>query len=78
MTPAVVAVGSNLERRRDTILAAVSALARLPRTRLVATSRLRETDPVDCAAGAPPFVIGACLIETELDPRELLAALAAI
>jgi 2-amino-4-hydroxy-6-hydroxymethyldihydropteridine diphosphokinase len=75
VTRALVALGANLGARRDTLRAAISALGRLPRTRLLATSALRETDPVDCAPGAPGFVNGACLLETELSPRELLEEL---
>jgi 2-amino-4-hydroxy-6-hydroxymethyldihydropteridine diphosphokinase len=75
VTRALVALGANLGARRDTLRAAIGDLASLPRTRLLATSALRETDPVGCAPGAPGFVNGACLLETELSPRELLAAL---
>ncbi len=78
MITAVIALGSNLGRRQDTLMAAVRAIARLPDTRLVATSRLRETDPVLCAAGAPDFLNGACRIETGLTARQLLDALLAI
>jgi 2-amino-4-hydroxy-6-hydroxymethyldihydropteridine diphosphokinase len=75
MTRALVALGANVGPRRDTLRAAIAGLARLPRTRLLATSALHETDPVGCAPGTPDFVNGACLLETELTPRELLAGL---
>jgi 2-amino-4-hydroxy-6-hydroxymethyldihydropteridine diphosphokinase len=75
VTRALVALGANLGARRDTLRAAIAALARLPGTRLLATSALRETDPLDCAPGAPGFVNGACLLETELPPRALLRSL---
>ena len=42
MTSALVALGSNIPPRRDTLLSAVTALARLPSTSVVATSTLRE------------------------------------
>ncbi|MHC5212053.1 MAG: 2-amino-4-hydroxy-6-hydroxymethyldihydropteridine diphosphokinase [Planctomycetota bacterium] len=75
MTRALVALGANLGPRRDTLRAAIAALAHLPGTQLLLTSALRETEPEDCAPGAPRFVNGACLLETELTPRELLAEL---
>jgi 2-amino-4-hydroxy-6-hydroxymethyldihydropteridine diphosphokinase len=78
VTPAIVALGSNIAPRRDTILSGVAALAHLPDTRLLATSALRETDPVDTPAGSGPFVNGACLLETTLAPRALLEGLLAI
>ncbi len=78
MTLALVALGSNISPRRRTLAAGVAELAALPGTAVLAVSELRETDPVECAAGAPVFVNGACLLETELSPRELLDALLAI
>jgi 2-amino-4-hydroxy-6-hydroxymethyldihydropteridine diphosphokinase len=78
MTAALVAIGSNIPPRREALRAGIAELAHLPRTRLLATSALRETDPVDCPPGSGPFVNGACLLETGLDARELLDALLAI
>lgn len=78
MTVALVALGSNLEPRRRHLLGAVAELAALPRTTVLATSSLIETRPVGCPAGSPAFLNGACLIETELSPRALLAGLQAI
>ncbi len=78
MTLALVGLGSNIEPRRDTIVAALAAVARLPDTRLLATSALRETAPVDCPAGSAAFINGACLLETSLAARELLRRLLAV
>jgi 2-amino-4-hydroxy-6-hydroxymethyldihydropteridine diphosphokinase len=75
VTTTIVAIGSNIPPRRQTLRDGIADLARLPRTRLLATSPLRESDPVDCPDGSGPFVNGACLLETELDAHELLAAL---
>jgi 2-amino-4-hydroxy-6-hydroxymethyldihydropteridine diphosphokinase len=75
VTRALVALGSNLEPRRERLLAAVRALGALPGTRLLATSTLRDTAPVDCPPGSGPFLNGACLLETELPPRALLREL---
>ena len=46
-TRAIVSLGSNLEPRATYLAKAVRALARLPMTRLVKTSSVLETDPVD-------------------------------
>lgn len=78
MTSAIIAIGSNIPPRRETLRSGIVALARLPDTRLLATSALRETDPVDCTPGSGRFVNGACLLETGLDARALLEALLAI
>jgi 2-amino-4-hydroxy-6-hydroxymethyldihydropteridine diphosphokinase len=78
MTVALVALGSNLEPRRRHLLGAVAELAQLPRTQVLATSTLIETPPIGCPPGSPPFLNGACLLETELSPRALLAGLQSI
>ena len=72
MTVAYVGVGSNLGDREATIRAAISALPGV-----VAVSQLRETDPVGIIE-QPAFLNGAVALETELSPRQLLAALLAI
>jgi 2-amino-4-hydroxy-6-hydroxymethyldihydropteridine diphosphokinase len=72
---ALVALGSNVEPRREHLAGALAALAALPGTRLLAASRLHETAPVDCPPGSGPFLNAAALLETELPPRALLAAL---
>jgi pantoate--beta-alanine ligase len=78
MTAALVALGSNLGDRRENLRRAVEQLAATPGVRVVAHSRWRETSPV----GGPPdqgnFFNGAALLETTLEPAELLAALLAI
>ena len=78
MSAALVALGSNLEPRREHLARALRELAALPRTQLVASSSLRETAPVDCPPGSGAFLNGVALLETELPPRALLAALQAI
>ncbi len=75
MTRALVALGSNVPPRRATLRAALADLGRLPGTALLAASTLRETEPEDCPPGSGPFLNGACLLETSLAPRDLLAAL---
>lgn len=78
MTHALVALGSNLGDRHAACTAALRALARLPGTRLVSSSALRETAPIDAPPGSPDFLNGVALLDTELSPRELLDALVAI
>ncbi len=72
MTVAYVGVGSNLGDREGAIRAAIAALPGV-----VAVSELRETDPVGVIE-QPAFLNGAVALETELSPRQLLAALLAI
>ncbi|RYE84870.1 MAG: 2-amino-4-hydroxy-6-hydroxymethyldihydropteridine diphosphokinase, partial [Myxococcales bacterium] len=73
----VVALGTNLGDRHGHLAAAAAAIDALPGTRLLARSRLRETDPV---GGPPqgPFLNGAVLLATTLPPLDLLAHLLAI
>ena len=75
MTAALVALGSNIEPREAHLAAAVEELGRIARTRVVAESELHATAPVDCPPGSGPFLNAAVLLETELAPRALLAAL---
>lgn len=54
---------------------ALAALDALPRTRLVRSSRLYETEPVGGPPGQGEYLNGAALLETELGAVELLAEL---
>jgi dihydroneopterin aldolase/2-amino-4-hydroxy-6-hydroxymethyldihydropteridine diphosphokinase len=77
-TPAVVAFGSNLGDREDTILEAVSELASTPGVNLVALSPLVETialrvDGLD--PDAPRYVNAVALVTSTLEPPALLEAL---
>ena len=78
MTAALVALGGNIEPRRAHLSGALSELATLPLTRLVAASALRETAPVGCPPGSAPFLNAVALLETQLSPRALLDALLAV
>jgi 2-amino-4-hydroxy-6-hydroxymethyldihydropteridine diphosphokinase len=84
-----VALGSNLGDRAAHLAFARAALAALPRTRLVATSRVEETAPLPVPPGVaeaarvsprqqPPYLNQMALLETALEPPELLARLLAI
>lgn len=74
---AYVALGSNLGDRAAHLAAARAALAALPRTRLVAASEVEETAPLG-GRDQPAYLNQMVLLETELDPRALLAACHAI
>jgi 2-amino-4-hydroxy-6-hydroxymethyldihydropteridine diphosphokinase len=74
---AFVALGSNLGDRVEHLAAARAALAALPRTRLVAASRVEETAPLG-GMEQPPYLNQMVALETRLDPRALLAACQAI
>jgi 2-amino-4-hydroxy-6-hydroxymethyldihydropteridine diphosphokinase len=75
MTFAVVAFGSNIPPRREAIREALRGLARTDGVRLIATSALRETKPVDAPTGSGDFINGACLLDTSLDAHALLHCL---
>lgn len=72
-----VALGSNVGDRAGHLAAAREALGRLPATRLVAASAVEETAPLDGMA-QPLYLNQMVLLDTELEPHALLAALQAI
>jgi 2-amino-4-hydroxy-6-hydroxymethyldihydropteridine diphosphokinase len=74
---AFVALGSNLGDREGHLAAVRAALAALPRTRLVAASRVEETAPLG-GMDQPPYLNQMVVLETRLEPRALLAACQAI
>jgi 2-amino-4-hydroxy-6-hydroxymethyldihydropteridine diphosphokinase len=75
MAQAYVAVGANLGDRARTIRAALERLDAVPGVSVKAVSSLTETDPVGPVLDQPKFLNGAARLETDLPPRELLAAL---
>ncbi len=68
---ACVALGSNLGEREATLRAALSTLGELPGTRLIAVSRLFETEPIG-PPGQEAYLNAAARLGTTLDPRALL------
>jgi 2-amino-4-hydroxy-6-hydroxymethyldihydropteridine diphosphokinase len=74
MVYAFVGLGSNLGDREGTLRAAVGRLRRLPGTKVVGVSSLRDTEPIGYL-DQPRFLNGAVALETELSARELLDAL---
>ncbi len=75
--PAYVGIGSNLDVPERQVEAAFQALARLPRTRLIARSRLYTTRPFGPVA-QDDFVNAVAGLLTELSGPELLTELRAI
>ncbi|HEV7168576.1 MAG TPA: 2-amino-4-hydroxy-6-hydroxymethyldihydropteridine diphosphokinase [Micrococcaceae bacterium] len=72
-TRAVLALGSNLGERHDTLSCAVAELVDRPEVRLRDVSPVVQTKPVGGPAGQPDFLNMVMEIETSLDPYELLA-----
>ena len=67
-----MALGSNLGDRAAHLAHARARLGALPGTRLVAASRVEETEPLGPVA-QPPYLNQMVLLETTLTPAELLA-----
>lgn len=71
---AFVGLGSNLGDSADQLQLALSCIAGLPGTRLVAQSSLYRSAPVGFL-DQPDFVNAVAKIETRLTPQDLLAAM---
>ncbi len=67
-----LALGSNLGDRQANLDAAVSALAALPQTRVLAVAEPVETDAVGGPAGQGKYLNSVYSIATELTPETLL------
>lgn len=78
MARCLVALGSNLGDRRDHLDKAVELLGFMPGVTLLGVSRYRETKPIGGPDGQAPFLNGACLVETDLSPQDLLGLLQAV
>ena len=78
MARCLIGCGSNLGKRRDQLDRAIELLRFMPGITLEAVSRYRETRPV----GGPPrqrgYLNGACTIDTDLPPHDVLGMLAAV
>ncbi len=74
MARCLLALGSNLGDRREILSRAALAVAALPSGRLLARSQWHETVPIGGPGGQGAFLNGCLLLETELDPAELLVA----
>ena len=72
-TRAVLALGSNLGARNDTLSAAVADLVDPPEVRLLAISPIVQTKAVGGPPDQPDFLNMVIAVETSLSPQELLA-----
>ncbi|NKX55089.1 2-amino-4-hydroxy-6-hydroxymethyldihydropteridine diphosphokinase [Arthrobacter mobilis] len=70
---AVLALGSNLGERSDTLSLAVADLVDTPQVRLREVSPVVQTKPVGGPAGQPDYLNMVVEVETDLAPLELLA-----
>ncbi|MBI3837963.1 MAG: 2-amino-4-hydroxy-6-hydroxymethyldihydropteridine diphosphokinase [Planctomycetia bacterium] len=75
MPRSLVALGSNLGDRGQTLARAVELLRANPQVSSLACSRFRETAPVGGAPGQGPFLNAAVCLETTLAPAALHADL---
>ncbi|HTI95635.1 MAG TPA: 2-amino-4-hydroxy-6-hydroxymethyldihydropteridine diphosphokinase [Rudaea sp.] len=71
METAYIGLGSNLADPHAQVEAGIRALSKLPKTRLIARSRLYRSAPWG-RADQPEFVNAVVQLETALEPRELL------
>ena len=74
MTRAAIALGSNLDDPEAHVNRGFDDLAALPRTKLLARSKLYRTRPVGYL-DQPDFINACALVDTALAPRELLDGL---
>ena len=65
-------------QRREQLNRAVELLRFMPGVTLLRVSRYRETKPIGGPVGQSPFLNGACLLETDLQPHEMMGMLAAV
>jgi 2-amino-4-hydroxy-6-hydroxymethyldihydropteridine diphosphokinase len=75
---AFIGLGSNLGHPRRRLARALAALARLPRSRLVAASHNYVSAPVDCPDPQPDYVNAVAALRTALPPAALLKRMRAI
>lgn len=74
-----IAIGSNLGDRRANCLKAVEHVCRLKNTRVIKISKWYESKALTFDSSEHPnYINGAIMIETTLQPMELLSALKAI
>lgn len=78
MARCLVGCGSNLGPKRDLLDRAIELLRFMPGVTVLETSRFRESRAIGGPADQPAFLNGACLVETDLSPHDLLDALQAV
>jgi 2-amino-4-hydroxy-6-hydroxymethyldihydropteridine diphosphokinase len=75
---AYIGVGSNLDHPHRHVAQALTDLARLPRSRLIAASPNYVSAPVGCSVPQPDYVNAVAALRTTLAPRPLLRRMHAI
>jgi 2-amino-4-hydroxy-6-hydroxymethyldihydropteridine diphosphokinase len=75
---AVIALGSNLGNRLETLQGAVDAFEDTPGVRVKAVSPVYETEAVGGPAGQPSYYNAVVLMRTTLGPRSLLERAGAV
>jgi 2-amino-4-hydroxy-6-hydroxymethyldihydropteridine diphosphokinase len=78
MARCLIGCGSNLGGRREQLDRAIELLRCMPGVEFVAVSRYRETRPVGGPANQAAYLNGACLIDTDLPPQDVLGTLFAV
>ena len=78
MARCLVGCGSNLGPRRDLLDRAMELLRFMPGVTVLQTSHFRESKAIGGPADQPAFLNGACLLETDLPPADLLDTLQAV
>jgi 2-amino-4-hydroxy-6-hydroxymethyldihydropteridine diphosphokinase len=71
----LLALGSNLGNRRETLESAWKEIGNLPETKTLRMSRFYETKPVGGPTNQPEFLNAAGMIDTKLTPQSLLEKL---
>jgi 2-amino-4-hydroxy-6-hydroxymethyldihydropteridine diphosphokinase len=74
----LIGLGANLGDRHRALATAVAQLKTTPGVRVGAVSRILETEAVGGPPAQPRYLNGAAVIQTELEPGELLRVLQAI
>jgi 2-amino-4-hydroxy-6-hydroxymethyldihydropteridine diphosphokinase len=72
---ALVGLGANLGNRAGSLASALSWIGNTKKAEIVRRSSWIETDPVGGPAGQPAFLNGAAILETRLQPSELMEML---
>lgn len=75
MPKVLLALGSNIGDRDASLRSAVQRVAQLPGTTICSVSSFIETEPVGGPAGQGKYLNGALMIETSLQPLDLLMLL---
>src|SRR3990167_3506201 len=74
MTISYIALGSNLNNPAKQVQNAVSRIAKIPHTSIIAQSNLHETKPLG-PQNQPDYVNQVIAVTTQLSPHELLKVL---